>query len=256
MRLLQQSFIIDAFSGIWVDMLQRTLWIWGITLLWPYAAANPNLDTVRDILQTEAAPQAYPTPIPGTYEFAIGNDIFYLSEDGRYLIKGEMIDLQTRENLAEARRQANRMQRIQAIDIKEMIVYPATDETRYVVYVFMDTDCPYCRMLQQDIDEYNRQGIEMRFLAFPRGGPNSPAYHRAISIWCAQDRHQAMAAAQEGYDIAQRACPNTVREQYATGLQMGVTGTPALVLEDGTLVQGFMAAPNLAQFLANHFSPR
>lgn len=240
-------------------MLQRVLWIGGMAVLWTHSALanhNPNLDTVRDILQVEVAPQAFPTPIPGTYEFAIGNDIFYLSEDGRYLIKGEMIDLQTRENLAEARRQENRLQRLQALGTKEMIVYPAQAETQHVVYVFMDTDCPYCRMLQQDISEYNHLGIEMRFLAFPRGGPNSPTFHRAISIWCAKDRSQAMAAALDGYEIPARTCPNTIREQYATGLQMGVTGTPALILEDGTLVQGYMAAPNLAQFLANHFGAK
>lgn len=234
-------------------MLQRLLATLGILLgcCLP-AAADPNLDTVRDILQVETAPSAYPTPIPGTYEFAIGNDIFYLSEDGRYLIKGEMIDLQTRENLAEARRQANRLDILNGIDKKELITFPAQGETRYVVYAFVDTDCPYCRMLQQHMDEYNKLGIEMRFLAFPRSGPNSPTFHRAISIWCNKDRRQAMIAAQEGYEIPQQRCPNSIREQYTIGVNFGVTNTPAFVLGDGTLVQGFMAPPNLAQFLAKH----
>lgn len=223
-----------------------------IQALW----ANPNLDIVREILNTPTPPKAYATPVAGTYEFAIGNDIFYLSEDGRYLIKGEMIDLHTRQNLAEARRQQNRLQRLQAINPDDMIVFPAMGSRRHVVYVFMDTDCPYCRMLQQDIQQYSQYGIEMRYLAFPRGGPNSPAYQRAISIWCAPDRVQAMVAAQEGYEVPVQKCATSVREQYATGLQVGVTDTPAMVLEDGTLVQGFMAAPNLAQFLGNHFGAR
>ncbi|MDO5090895.1 MAG: DsbC family protein [Cardiobacteriaceae bacterium] len=217
------------------------------------AVAEPNLDTVRDILRMEHAPSAHPTPVPGTYEFSVGNDIFYVSEDGRYLIKGEMIDLHTRQNLAEARRQQNRLQRLQHIPPDDMITFPARGERRHVVYVFMDTDCPYCRMVQQDIYQYSQQGIEMRFLAFPRGGLNSPGYQRAISIWCAEDRIGAMIAAQDGQPVPERKCPTSVREQYATGLQIGVTGTPAMVLEDGTLVQGFMAPPNLAQFLTNHF---
>lgn len=233
-------------------MLQRILATLGLLLASHAVAANPNLETVRGILQVETAPNAYPTPIPGTYEFAIGNDIFYLSEDGRYLIKGEMIDLQTRENLAEARRQANRLDILNNIDEQELIIFPAQGEPRYVVYVFVDTDCPYCRMLQQHMSEYNKLGIEMRYIAFPRGGPNSPNFHRAISIWCSKDRRQAMIAAQEGYDIPPQRCPNSIRDQYATGLQFGVTGTPAFVLQDGTLVQGFMAPPNLAQFLASH----
>ena len=135
---------------------------------------------------------------------------------------------------------------------KDMIIFAPQSEAQYIVYVFMDTECPYCRMLQQHIDEYNDLGIEMRFLAFPRGGPNSPAFHRAISIWCSKDRQQAMIVAQEGYEIPPQRCPNTVREQYATALQFGVSGTPAFVLEDGTLVQGFMTPPNLARFLAKH----
>lgn len=218
----------------------------------PHAQALPNLETVRALLDVETAPEAYPTPIPGTYEFALGNDIFYLSEDGRYLIKGEMIDLQTRENLAEARRQTNRLQRLQTIEVKETIIYKTNGKPRHTVYVFMDTDCPYCRMLLQHMDLYNELGIEMRLLAFPRSGPNSPAYHRAISVWCSKNRHQAMLAAQEGYELPPERCPNTVREQYATALQFGVTGTPAFILEDGTLVQGFMTPPNLSQFLESH----
>ena len=234
-------------------MLQRVLTILGfLACCHAGAQTNPNLETIRDILQVETAPDTYPTPVPGTYEFALGNDIFYLSEDGRYLIKGEMIDLETRENLAETRRQSNRLRRLQSIDEKDMIIFAPQSEAQYIVYVFMDTECPYCRMLQQHIDEYNDLGIEMRFLAFPRGGPNSPAFHRAISIWCSKDRQQAMIVAQEGYEIPPQRCPNTVREQYATALQFGVSGTPAFVLEDGTLVQGFMTPPNLARFLAKH----
>lgn len=216
------------------------------------AVANPNLETVRNILQVETAPSAYPTPVSGVHEFAIGNDIFYLSEDGRYLIKGEMIDLHTRENLAEARRQVNRLEMLKKIDSDDLIVFPARGEKQHVVYVFIDTDCPYCRMLSEHMAEYNQMGIEMRLLAFPRNGPNSPTFHRAISIWCSKDRRQAMMAAQEGYDIPPQRCPNSIREQYGIGVQFGVTGTPAFVLENGTLVQGFMAPPNLAQFLAGH----
>ena len=237
-------------------MLQRKLSILLLFGMIQAVLASPNLDTVREILKTDSMPNISPTPVAGTYEFSVGNDIFYLSEDGRYLIKGEMIDLHTRQNLAEARRQQNRLQRLQYINPDDMIVFPARGERRHVVYVFMDTDCPYCRMVQQDIYQYSQYGIEMRYLAFPRGGLNSPGYQRAISIWCAEDRVGAMIAAQEGQEIPERKCPTSVREQYATGLQIGVTGAPAMVLEDGTLVQGFMAPPNLAQFLKNHFTRR
>ena len=43
--------------------------------------------------------------------------------------------------------------------------------------------------------------------------------------------------------------PDLVMEQYQLGVAMGVNGTPAIVLEDGTMIPGYQPPAALLQLL-------
>ncbi len=133
---------------------------------------------------------------------------------------------------------------------KDMIVYPAKNE-KYVVTVFTDTSCGYCRKLHNDMQGYNDAGITVRYLAFPRGGERSSNFNQMSAIWGAKDRVKAMHDAKSGtFDeskITPR--PDLVMEQYKLGVAMGVNGTPAIVLEDGTMIPGYQPPAALLQLL-------
>jgi thiol:disulfide interchange protein DsbC len=189
-----------------------------------------------------------PSPMQGVSEVLVGPRLFYISNDGKYLLQGSLIDLETRKDISEERRKGIRLDAINKVGSDNMIVFPAEKE-RHTITVFTDIDCGYCRKLHKEIDQFNAEGITVRYLMFPRAGIDSPSYNKAVSVWCADDRRAALTHAKLGEDVATRTCDNPVKDQYELGGLLGVTGTPALILDNGELLPGYVPAKRLAQAL-------
>ncbi len=190
------------------------------------------------------------TPYKGFYEVVYGSDIFYLSEDGRYLFQGDMVDLKTQDNLTEGRRTKGRLNLMATADPASRLRYtPEDGKVAHVVDVFTDVDCTYCRKLHGQMAEYNRAGIEIRYLAFPRAGIGSNSYDKIVSVWCAEDQKAEMTLAKNGQKPQQRQCENPVQEHMALARKIGISGTPALILEDGTLMPGYLPPGQLKKIL-------
>jgi len=189
-----------------------------------------------------------PAPVPGLYEVIYGADVLYLTEDGKHLIQGDIYALDTRTNVTEAKRAAGRSRIMASIDPDTMIIFKP-EKTRYVVSVFTDIDCGYCRKLHSEINSYLSRGIEIRYLAFPRTGVNTPSYFKAVTAWCAKNRQQALTLAKTGADIPFRTCDNPVDEHLAVARELGVSGTPTLVLADGSILPGYVPAKRLERYL-------
>ena len=202
------------------------------------------------------APQEKPdsiksTAVPGLYEVIFGSEIFYVSADGRYVIQGALLDLDTNENMTESTRIALRQTAMNKLNESEMIVF-SPDKPRHTLTVFTDIDCGYCRKLHSEMDQLNGYGIKVRYMMFPRSGPNTPSFQKAVNVWCAKDQLTSMTKAKAGESVPQANCDNPIAEQFNTGQQMGVTGTPALLLDDGTLIPGYRPAKDLAAMLDEH----
>lgn len=190
------------------------------------------------------------TPIPGLYEVAIGPRLVYMTADGRYLIQGSISDVDTREDLTEPRRNAVRLEALNRVSEDQMVVFGPKD-ARDTVTVFTDIDCGFCRRLHSEIDKYNANGIRIRYLFMPRTGKGSDSYRKAVNVWCAKDRQQAMTDAKGGKDVPASDCKNPVDEHLALAEQMGVNGTPALILPDGEMLPGYVPADRLKLILAD-----
>ncbi len=193
------------------------------------------------------------SPVPGLYEVLIGARLYYVSADGRYFIQGQMTDIETGTNLTEAKVAKARKRLIDAVGEDKMIVFGKENE-KYTIDVFTDIDCGYCRKLHAEIDEYNEQGIRVRYLFYPRSGVASESGRKAVSVWCADDQKKAMGDAKQGKSLAQKNCENPVADQYALGQVVGVTGTPALVLENGELIPGYIPPARLKRLLDSKLS--
>jgi len=194
-------------------------------------------------------------PVPGLYEVTLGPRLFYMSEDGRYLIQGDVIDVASRKNLTEAKLAAAKKRALEQLDEKTMVVFPAK-KPAHTVTVFTDIDCGYCRKLHREMEGYNEAGISVRYLFYPRAGIGSPSYDKAVSVWCADDRRQAMTDAKTGKEVENKSCKNPVEDHLALGEAMGVTGTPAIVLEDGEVLPGYIPAKRLSKFLDSEAAAR
>ena len=188
------------------------------------------------------------TPLAGLYEVTLHTKVLYVSADGRFILDGDMIDTQGRRNLSEERRRTARRAMIDDIPEESMIVF-APKEVKHVVTVFTDVDCAYCARLHKQMAGYNQLGVEIRYLAFPRAGIPSPSYEKTVSVWCAEDPHEAIGDAKLGKPVPRTDCENPVRAHYLTGQEIGVTGTPTLVLDSGQVIPGYVPPKRLMRYL-------
>lgn len=214
--------------------------------------AAEDLSALRDVLGQiipgEQPDAVQATPIAGLYEVVYGTDLFYISADGRYVLQGDLVDLQTRTNLSEVKRSEGRRHIMAAIDPDSAIIF-RPKKPRYVVNVFTDIDCPYCRKMHKEIDDYQARGIEIRYLAYPRTGVNTESYYKAVSVWCSKDRKAALTFAKSGGKMERKSCNNPVQDHMAKAGQIGITGTPTLVLPDGRVIAGYVPADQLIRIL-------
>lgn len=188
------------------------------------------------------------TPIDNLYEVMIDLNVIYITGDGRFILKGDLIDMEERRNLSEAMRSRARIELLEEIPVSEYIEFAAKD-SKDTIYVFTDVDCGYCRKLHRDIPKLNENAITVRYLAYPRGGIHSPAYQKMVDIWCADDRPQSLTDAKKGISVKTSHCENPVAKQYALGQMMGLRGTPAIFLDNGQALSGYVEPSELFKLL-------
>lgn len=189
------------------------------------------------------------TPVPGIYELRQGAELVYVTADGKYGFAGDLYRLADRNNLSDARRRELRLDLLRSVPESSMVVF-APAQPKYTITVFTDVDCAYCRELHKQIAEYNRLGVKVRYLFFPRSGPNTSSWSKAEQVWCSADRREALTEAKLGEALKTAVCqPNPVAEQYALGRAIGLTGTPGIVTETGDLLPGYAPPDELVQEL-------
>lgn len=184
------------------------------------------------------------TPIAGVLQVQINSDIVYVTSDGKYLLQGQIMDIDSRSNLTDQAKSSIRLGLLAGLNEDEQITF-APEQPQHSLLVFTDIDCGYCRKLHNQMAEYNEQGIAIHYMAFPRAGVGSASFDKFVSVWCADDQKAAMTLAKNGGDPEPKKCPNPIAEQYDLGREVGVTGTPALVTTDGTLIPGYMPPAQL-----------
>ncbi|GAA5315327.1 MAG: bifunctional protein-disulfide isomerase/oxidoreductase DsbC [Candidatus Pelagadaptatus aseana] len=207
------------------------------------------------------------SPVPGFVQVETPrSQLLYVSEDAKFIFTGTLYGIDPEKGIVDLREAAmrpNRKQLVDAIPVDQQIVFPASGETKAHIYVFTDVDCGYCRKLHREVPELNASGIEVRYLAYTRelgnpavmsdareGGTRGATYKKMVSAWCADDKLAVMTALKEGSEANSKLCSDhPVIEQYQLGSQLGVTGTPAIVLADGTLQPGYVPAPELIRAL-------
>jgi thiol:disulfide interchange protein DsbC len=191
-------------------------------------------------------------PIAGFREAIVQGQVVYVSDDGRYLFlpgpQGALYDVAAKKDLSEQALASVRKDLLKTIPVSERIVF-SPPNPKYTVSIFTDVECGYCRKFHSEIAEYNKQGIEVQYIAFPRMGLGSEDHKKMISVWCAPDRKKALTDAKNDRAIPARDCKNTVSMQYDVGQRAGLTGTPMIIAEDGTTVGGYLPPQQLREAL-------
>jgi len=185
------------------------------------------------------------TPVPGLKQVRVNNEIIYMSEDGRYLVQGRFIDLETQTDLTDSAQASLRRERLADLNAEEFVTF-GPEEAEYELMVFTDPDCGYCRRLHEQMEEYASNGIRIHYLAFPRAGVGSQTYDKLVSVWCSPDQNGAMDIAKAGQTPPRATCDdNPVEKQYQLGQSLGVTGTPSMMTFDGDMIPGYVPPQQL-----------
>lgn len=192
------------------------------------------------------------TPLSNIYRVELSTgEMLYADAAGDYLFAGDMYKTSAAGlmNLSAGTRSERTVELIAAVPEDEMIIFTPETATLATITVFTDVDCTYCRKLHGDIEALLARGVQIRYMAYPRGGASADSYDKMISVWCSDDRHKSLAQAKNGQNLPKRVCENPVLKHHAMGNQLGITGTPALVMPDGTLVPGYMDVDRLTAML-------
>ena len=216
--------------------------------------ADPRAALLKLLPAGSKIEDLHPSPVAGMYEFVQGADVSYLTADGKYFLDGNLYDMGSRQNLTEDRRTQARVAMIGAVPETDMVIF-APKNPQYTITVFTDVDCAYCRKLHSEIAELNRLGVRVRYMFFPRTGPNTESWKKAEVVWCSVNRNEALTRAKAGAQLdmnLSKGCDaSPVARDYAVGQSIGVRGTPAIVTERGDYIAGYLPPRELVQEIKN-----
>ena len=217
--------------------------------VWSGARADQAADTaaIKKVLGKTVPESIRPTKVPGLYEVVIGAQVLYFSADGKYMIQGEMVNTHTQQSLTAPSRKLAVNSAVSKMGEDNMIIFSPKNK-KHSMTVFTDVDCGYCRKLHSEIDQYLDKGIEVRYMMFPRAGKDSESYKKAVAVWCADDRKAALTRSKQGQAIPMKTCANPVDRHMALAKELGLRGTPLIVLEDGRIQPGYAPAKAVAQY--------
>ena len=217
------------------------------SLLTPFAVsaeADVAADSVDKLKQALAKrmPNVKPTkisatPVIGLFEVIVGSQVVYMSGDARYMIEGDLFDLTTSRNVSEEAKSVIRLSAIDSLGVDNMLVY-TPKKVKNTITVITDIDCPYCRRLHNEVPDYMENDVQVRYIFMPLKG--SSDMKKTISVWCSDDQQRALDIAKAGGDVEEKTCENPIKEHLNLARELGVRGTPAIVLEDGQLLPGYV----------------
>ena len=181
----------------------------------------------------------------GVYLVDLGAQTLFAYENGEHLLVGEAFDTTRQVSLLSEYKAGKMSESLGALEESKMIIMGPKDGERYIT-VFTDIDCGYCRKLHfETIPKLVEAGIKVRYLLWPRAGLNSESFDKAVSAYCADDQVQALTDAKAGKDIEEKDCDNPVAEHFQIGIDGGVRGTPNIVLDNGTVIPGYVPAERI-----------
>jgi thiol:disulfide interchange protein DsbC len=218
-----------------VAMLAMSAWADEAAIRKNLGERLPNFPAIDEVSKT---------PIPGIYELRIGAEVLYTDEQGQYVIQGSLIDTKSRANLTEARIAKLTQIDFASLPLKDAILIKQGSGARKLV-VFGDPNCGYCKKLEREL--LALKDVSIYTFLYPILGPDSNV--KARDIWCARDPGKVW----RGWMVegntppkAMGTCDSSALERnMALGTRSRVTGTPAVVFEDGSRSPGAIPADQL-----------
>ncbi|MCG7923345.1 MAG: DsbC family protein [Candidatus Thiodiazotropha lotti] len=242
----------NSFPGFMKAVIMVPALLMVSTLYAEVSKHDAEIENVRSgmnkVLKSGDISSITPSAVDGLYEVMVGPQLYYVTSDGKYLLNGKLFNIEKREDLTTPKISKAKAVYIESIGEDNMVIF-APEEYKHTITVFTDIDCGYCRKLHEEMKDYNDLGIRVRYMMYPRAGVGSESFQKAVSVLCADDRNEAMTLSKAGEEIPVKNCENPVRNHFQLGQLLGVTGTPAIFLQSGDMLPGYIPAKKMSSIL-------
>ncbi|MCG8489653.1 MAG: DsbC family protein [Chromatiales bacterium] len=242
----------NPFPGFVKAVIMAPALLMASSLYAEVSKQDAELQNVRagmsSILKNTEISSIEPSDVDGLYEVMVGPQLYYVTGDGKHLFSGKLFDIEKREDLTTPKISKAKAVYIESIGEDNMVIF-APEEYKHTITVFTDIDCGYCRKLHEEMKDYNDLGIRVRYMMYPRAGVGSESFQKAVSVLCADDRNEAMTLSKAGEEIPVKNCENPVRDHFELGQLLGVNGTPAIFLQSGDMLPGYIPAKKMSSIL-------
>lgn len=210
------------------------------------ASAASDTDELRDAIARKMPgveiTRITKSPLPGLYQVISGSQVVYMTRDARFMLDGNFVNLESKRNYTEEAKSGVRLDKINSLGEDKMLIY-TPQEVKHTVTIVTDINCPYCRRLHDEMDDYLKLGVQVRYIFMPLKGRDD--FEKTVSVWCSKDRNLSLDIVKAGGTIDSKNCDNPIQQHLSLSRKIGIRGTPAIILEDGSLLPGYVPIEKL-----------
>lgn len=188
------------------------------------------------------------SPVKGLWEVEVaqGDKVFVVFVDfsKKYLVEGRYTSL---DELGES-------QPLKKVDVRKVpldnAIVVGNPKAEKKVIVFDDPECPYCGKLHEEIKKIVAKRTDLAFYVkmYPLA-MHPGAYEKSKSIVC-QKSVKLLDDAFAGKKLPKAECvTDEIDNNIKLAEELGISGTPAMILPDGRLLPGYVPGDTLLEII-------
>lgn len=173
----------------------------------------------------------------------------YLDFSLENIIVGQIIEIKTKHNLTLEKMMGISKVDFSSIPLDNTLVLGNPDAAHKVI-VFSDPDCPYCQKLHKEIHQVINERNDIAFYIKLYPLPMHKDSRRKVESILCDNSLQLLEDAYAKKNIPDPTCKNApVDANINLAKKLGITGTPALIFSDGSVVPGILKASDIIKFI-------
>ncbi|MEW6570239.1 MAG: DsbC family protein [Nitrospirota bacterium] len=210
---------------------------------------NGAVNLLKDAVAGVKVLEIKPGPVKGLWEIAAEANgrkaLYYVDFSKKFIVVGNVFDLKTKTNLTQERFLALNKVDVSLIPLDDAIVIGDKQAKKRII-VFTDPDCPYCARLHAETKKVieKRKDIAFYVKMFPLK-MHPGAYEKSKAIVC----EKSLALLDDAFEkkkVPKPKCETSVvDDNIKLAEKIGISGTPALIMPNGTLIPGYKDADSL-----------
>ena len=201
------------------------------------------------------------SPARGLFELLVEKNgqkgIIYMDYGKKYLIQGVVVDLEKLEQVIAHKNELPQPKQVTSVDVKsipaQLAVVMGNPKGTKKLYVFTDPDCPYCRKGHVELKKLAsiNPDVAIHIMLFPLA-MHPAAYDKARTVFETKSL-DLLDKAFDGKDVPKpkkESSKKAIDEIIKFANANGISGTPTMVMPDGTIQVGMRDAETMKKMLS------